>query len=114
MSGTPLGIVIGHGSQMEANKIQGSTNKETKMADNDKLVILHSHPYPLLANSGGEDDGKGSQVLVVLSGTIGQAGEGEVPRGQSILSGAASEVDMEEGKVVCPIASRATEGGKCQ
>lgn len=41
-------------------------------------------------------------MLGMLYGIIGEAREVEMPCGQNVLSGVASEADMEEGEIVCP------------
>lgn len=46
----------------------------------------------------------------MLSGAISKAGEGEAPRGQSVLSSTAGDVDIEEGEVVCPTVGKVANG----
>lgn len=78
------------------------------MAADDDSIIPCSHPYPALASASGEDDGRCSSELGVLSSIVGEAGKGEVPHGQSILSGTADEANMKEGEVVCTTTCKTT------
>lgn len=48
----------------------------------------------------------------MLSGIVGEAVKGKVPRRQSILSNVAGEANMEEGEVVRPSTSRVAGSGK--
>lgn len=50
----PSRVVIGHETQMEANKTWGSIDMGTHIATEDNAIIPYSHPYPTLVNDDGE------------------------------------------------------------
>lgn len=56
-SRVPLRVAIGHGTQMEASEVWGSTDKGTLMVVDDDTNILHSPPSLALANNDGEGGG---------------------------------------------------------
>lgn len=92
--GMPLGVVVGRGTSMEVDGMQGFVDEETWTVANDDIIILCSHPYPMLASGDGEDDRQGSRALGALFGTVGKA-------------------DMEEGEVVRPSIGKTVRSGKC-
>lgn len=81
MSGVPSRIVIGHGTQMEANEMQGSIDKQAHMATDNEACILHSRPYLALVSDKGESSQQGPFNPSMLARAIDKAGEISVPHG---------------------------------
>lgn len=84
------------------------------MIADDEACILHSCPHLALASDEGETNKEGLRDLGALSGAVGKAGEASIPHKRSMLSGIASDIDVNEGKVVCPIASEAASSREGQ